>query len=121
VVADRSYGVHQHITDLAGRYDEALLRSGKGSPVGSSAKLASMSQPALSLLFRLRAAARLSTPDLLLSARSPFSRSQKKPWPTTCFVGPPRFLRCAASFICLRKASNVASFIACGGLTETTF
>src|SRR5262249_49656969 len=47
-------------------------------------------------------------------------RSQEKPWPTTSFVSARRFLRCAASFICLRKASNIASLIACGGVTETT-
>jgi len=45
---------------------------------------------------------------------------QEKPWPTTSFVSARRFLRCAASFICLRKASNIASLIACGGVTETT-
>src|SRR5262245_38456633 len=61
---------------MSGRSQRAL-RSGKGPPVGSSAKLASMSQPALSLLFRPSAAARLSSPDLLLSARSPFSRSRR--------------------------------------------
>ena len=78
-----------------------------------------MSQPAPSLFLRPRAAARLSMPDLRLSARSPFSPIQKKPCPTTSFARAARSLCCATSPSCLRNASRVGSLMACGAFTAT--
>src|ERR1700687_5340422 len=78
-----------------------------------------MSQPAPSLLLRPSALARLSMPDLRLSALLPFSRGQKKPCATTRLAKAARSLRAAASLICLRKASKLASAIGFGNAIAT--
>ena len=101
--------------DRPARRRRLCARRGRG---GRVVGIAGEDVPADAVLVgRPSAAARLSMPDLLLSAVSPFSRSQKKPL-RHHQLGQRRRDPCfwATSPSCLRMASKPASFNGVGGV-----